>query len=90
VSVRRCGTVFKTCVHLIRTLPALQHDMDNPEDCDTTAEDHAPDALRYGFMSRPWRRPKPKPVNDPNKPVGVTFDELWEEHEQSLSHFEQL
>jgi hypothetical protein len=47
---------FKTCVHLIRTLPALQHDTDNPEDCDTTGEDHAPDAWRYGLMSRPWKR----------------------------------
>jgi hypothetical protein len=24
--------VFDTCVHLIRTLPALQHDIDNMED----------------------------------------------------------
>lgn len=51
---------FSTCVHVIRTLPALQHDLNNPEDCDTDGEDHAPDTLRYGLMSRPWRRPKPK------------------------------
>jgi hypothetical protein len=44
---------FKTCTHLIRTLPAMQHDLTNPEDVDSKGEDHAPDALRYGFMSRP-------------------------------------
>ena len=33
--------VFSTCTHLIRTLPALQHDPDRPEDVDTDGEDHA-------------------------------------------------
>lgn len=72
---------FKTCVHLIRTLPALQHDMDNPEDCDTDGEDHAPDALRYGLMGRPWTRPKPK------KGTGeilllqdATLNDIWDDH----------
>lgn len=48
--------VFNTCKDLIRTLPALQHDQTNPEDVDTDGEDHAPDALRYACMSRPWVR----------------------------------
>jgi hypothetical protein len=48
--------VFSTCTNLIRTLPALQHDADRPEDVDTDGEDHAPDALRYGCMARPWVR----------------------------------
>jgi hypothetical protein len=57
---------FETCVHTVRTVPALQHDEDRPEDLDTTAEDHAADMVRYGCMSRPWvRKPpedeKPKP-----------------------------
>ncbi|WP_167757033.1 terminase family protein [Amycolatopsis sp. CFH S0078] len=40
--------VFSTCPELIRTLPSLPHaKTGNPEDADTTAEDHAPDALRY-------------------------------------------
>lgn len=51
--------LFKTCIHLIRTLPALQHDPLNAEDVDTDGEDHAPDALRYGCMSRPMVRDKP-------------------------------
>jgi hypothetical protein len=39
--------IHSTCVNLIRTLPALPRDKKNPDDVDTTAEDHAPDALRY-------------------------------------------
>jgi hypothetical protein len=52
--------IFSTCTHLIRTLPALQHDPHKAEDVDTNGEDHAPDALRYGCMSRPVIRDKPK------------------------------
>ena len=40
--------VFPQAENLIRTLPALPHaTVGNPEDIDTKAEDHAPDALRY-------------------------------------------
>lgn len=55
---------FSTCTHIIRTLPALQHDSHKAEDVDSEGEDHAPDALRYGCMSRPLVRDKPgsKPV----------------------------
>lgn len=51
--------IFSTCSHLIRTLPALQHDSHKAEDVDTNGEDHAPDAFRYGCMSRPFIRDKP-------------------------------
>lgn len=44
---------FSTCTNLIRTLPSLPHDPHNPEDVDSDAEDHAPDMLRYGLMTRP-------------------------------------
>lgn len=75
--------IFKTCTHTIRTLPALQHDLNNPEDCDTDGEDHAPDALRYGLMSRPWARPKP--VKNPAGTIKLlqhaTFDEIWADYD---------
>jgi hypothetical protein len=45
---------FSTCVDSIRTIPALQHDLDRPEDVDTDSEDHAADEWRYACMSRPW------------------------------------
>ena len=51
--------VFSTCRDFIRTVPALQHDQNRPEDLDTEAEDHAADEARYGCMSRPWV-PTPK------------------------------
>jgi hypothetical protein len=53
--------VFETCTHLIRTLPALQHDPDHPEDVDTDGEDHAPDECRYACMSRPYIAPPAEP-----------------------------
>jgi len=49
---------FSTCVDFVRTVPALQHDPDRPEDVDSDMEDHAPDDGRYACMSRPWIRPK--------------------------------
>lgn len=45
---------FSTCVDSIRTIPALQHDPDKPEDLDTDGEDHVADEWRYACMSRPW------------------------------------
>jgi len=45
--------IFSTCRNLLRTLPLLPVDKNNPEDVDTNVEDHAYDALRYGAMSRP-------------------------------------
>lgn len=75
------------CRDSIRTLPALQHDTNKPEDVDTTAEDHAPDEIRYACMSRPY-------VKDiPNRPetrilgVGphnqVRLEDLWDKPSQN-------
>lgn len=44
--------IFKTCKHWLRTVPGLPPDELNPEDVDTTVEDHAWDATRYGVMRR--------------------------------------
>lgn len=51
--------VFDTCRDLIRTLPALQHDANKPEDVDSDGEDHAADEVRYACMSRPMVKDKP-------------------------------
>lgn len=58
---------FSTCRDTIRTLPALQHDPDRPEDVDTDAEDHAPDEIRYACMSRPYVAPLPASVDEPER-----------------------
>lgn len=79
--------IFSTCRDLIRTLPALQHDPDRPEDVDSDGEDHAPDEARYACMSRPWVRQKP--VHKPGNIVSVgdtntaTFNDLWKTAPQS-------
>lgn len=52
--------VFDTCRHLIRTLPALQHDAHNAEDVDSSMEDHAADTLRYLCMTRVIAPPQPE------------------------------
>lgn len=43
--------VTENCSNLIRTLPYLVYDRANVEDVDTTQEDHAYDALRYGLTN---------------------------------------
>lgn len=43
--------VFENCHNLIRTLPMLVYDQTNPEDIDTTQEDHAYDDLRYALTN---------------------------------------
>lgn len=66
---------FSTCTHIIRTLPALQHDKHRAEDVDTDSEDHAADTLRYGCMSRPFIRDAP---NTPKArfDTQLTIDEI--------------
>ena len=44
--------VFSTCKNLIRTLPGMVYSRTNPEDIDSSCEDHAVDALRYGLLRR--------------------------------------
>lgn len=56
--------IFKTCKHWLRTVPSLPPDELNPEDVDTTAEDHAWDATRYGVMRRRRSPDAPRPAND--------------------------
>lgn len=47
--------IFSSCRNLIHCLPLLQHDKRNPEDAALQPHHitHAPDALRYGILSRP-------------------------------------
>ena len=45
--------IFNTCINLIKELQGIPLSKKNPEDVDTTAADHAYDALRYMIMSRP-------------------------------------
>lgn len=51
---------FSTCLKAIETIPALIHDMRNPEDVDSDCEDHHADSCRYFIMSRPQLAIKPE------------------------------
>lgn len=66
--------VFSTCADFIRTIPSQQHSETNPEDLDTTAEDHVADCWRYACMSRPWAK-TPKGSMVERTPGGITFNE---------------
>jgi len=44
--------VFETCRQIIRTLPVLPRDERNMDDCDTDAEDHLADAIRYRVVTK--------------------------------------
>jgi hypothetical protein len=43
--------VLSTCRHFIRTVPPLPRDPADPEDVDTTSEDHVYDETRYRLMT---------------------------------------
>jgi hypothetical protein len=74
--------VFSTCADLIRTLPVLQHDLDDPEDLNTDSEDHAADDIRYACMSRPWIQSAPTKKDTRINPRPPTMDELWKEYDK--------
>lgn len=65
--------IGENCVNLITTLPSLVHDKHKVEDVDTNGEDHGPDALRYGLMTRaaPHEAQKPNPMK--GKTAGQAF-----------------
>ena len=54
--------IFNTCTNLAEQLGDLARDEYNPEDVDTSQEDHAYDTLRY-LLSNERRIIKPPPIN---------------------------
>ena len=69
--------IFSTCRNLIRTLPLLPLDDNNPEDVNTHVEDHAYDALRYGCMSRPMHTSYANRFNRTPKPQFQPADRVF-------------
>jgi hypothetical protein len=66
----------RSCKHLLRTFPMLQHDDRRPEDVDTQGADHLADVLRYISMQWPIiPRFDKKKRRDPN---AVTYSDLVE------------
>lgn len=50
--------------HAQRTLPALEYDRHNPEDVDSTGDDHGYDSLRGYCIMRPWQPVEAKSPDD--------------------------
>ena len=46
--------ILDNCDNAVRTLESVPADANKPDDVDTNSEDHCPDDIRYGCMSRPW------------------------------------
>jgi len=63
-SIPRFYIIKGTCPNLIRTLPDMIRDEKNPEDIDTTLEDHVMDACRYSLshIQAPMKKLKKKPA----------------------------
>jgi phage terminase large subunit len=59
--------VSPRCRYTIRTIPALQQDKHDPDDCDTTQDDHAADETRYLLAGRhaPGKSANAKPAAKP-------------------------
>jgi len=80
--------IFEQCADLIRTLPMMQHDKDNPEDL-MGAEDHPSDSVRYAIMSRPWLEDAPKPKAPFKDFRDMTLNELWVDHEKTRGRHQE-
>ena len=65
--------IFGTCLNLIRTLPGLQHDERNPNDCAKEPHEltHAPDAIRYFCDGCPLPAETPQARDEDN----ITYEE---------------
>jgi hypothetical protein len=70
-------TVATRCRYFARTIPLLQQDDHDPEDVDTSMDDHAYDAWRYGAMSRPAPHRFAHPQRAEGS-VGALLDEMRE------------
>jgi hypothetical protein len=69
-------TVDPSCRYFRRTLPLAQSDPVNPEDVDTTGDDHALDEARYFCMSRPSPYDRAAEVTYPEGSLGAEIDAL--------------
>ena len=69
---------FENCKAAIRTLPLMMFSKTDPEDLDTSLEDHVCDEIRYFCMSRPLK-PKAPPEKKQNY-----YDPLSADHQNDI------
>ena len=68
--------VFDTCRAFARTIPALVADDHNPEDVDTSGEDHGYDETRYALMSKQAGMRKVTPKDATHRSGVARYDPL--------------
>lgn len=83
--------ITSNCQNLIRTLPELVYDENNPDDVDTTQEDHAYDSAGYFMVMQKFVDADPggyhtyrtreifKPFNKKGEAVGLDLDKFKQE-----------
>lgn len=74
--------VTANCRNFIRTITGLIHDSINPEDLDTSGEDHSADESRYALMSRPKLPDLPVKIPTPAQ-------NFWERVKKDQTRFNQ-
>jgi hypothetical protein len=72
-------TIDESCTYLRRTIPAAVSSDKDADDVDTTGDDHALDAFRYGAMSRPSPTRKLLERGFPRKSAGALLARAREE-----------
>lgn len=72
---------FRNCIETWRTLTQLQSDPHEPEDADTSGDDHAPDAVSLACKARPFVRKKP--AEKPLLTIQPTVSALFNNHIKS-------
>jgi len=71
----------KSCKYTIQTLPLLQTNDNNPEDCDTDGDDHWADCVRLACMTRPLVKKREIQQNEIKEAINVPkFGDLIEKH----------
>ena len=67
---------FNTCRHAIRTIPLMQYSQTQPEDLDSTLEDHFCDSARYFAMSL---KISPRDIGNRDRPMSDPLDQFTRE-----------
>lgn len=81
--------IAESCVHLIRTLPAMQRKASNPEDIEDNQEDHAPDAARLAAMAHRSVRDAPQPEAREILPDPLTMGSVMSRHFERRANVER-
>jgi hypothetical protein len=71
------------CRYGMRSMPGLVQDPNDPDDLDTSKDDHWADAFRYGAMSRP----SPTRIVRDNAPKPGTwgFETAWQDQQATAA-----